>query len=266
MKIKSGDTEIECIVRGEGAPVVLLHPFPLNHQFWNGCLPFLEDRYRLILPDLRGHGDSMPGEGPATMEKHARDIARVCDELGIGKAVFAGVSIGGYILFECWRQFRERISALILANTRAAAETAEGRANRLKSIEAVQQKGPTPFIEELIPRLVGQTTLSGRLDRVETVRAMMARMSVPGIVAIQQGMADRPDSIPTLRMITAPTLIIAGAEDNATPLAEAEVMHRGIAGSRLEIVERGGHYAAFEQPEEFGRLMRVFLDKLAIGN
>src|SRR5689334_13266006 len=112
MKIKSDGTELFYDIRGSGSPVVLLHPFPVNHHFWDGCAPFLDSHYQLILPDLRGHGDSLPGEGPATMERHASDLARLCAELGIGKAVFVGVSIGGYVLFEFWRKYRDHVSAL----------------------------------------------------------------------------------------------------------------------------------------------------------
>jgi 3-oxoadipate enol-lactonase len=260
MKFTSDGTELFYDVKGEGPPLVLLHPFPLNHDFWAESAVLLEQRYRLILPDLRAHGDSPPGEGAASMDKQARDILRLCDELQVGKAIFAGVSIGGYILFELWRQARERITALILANTRASAETPAGRANREKAIELVQQRGPGPFIEDLLPKVLARTTLETREDLVSGARRMMARMSVAGIVAAQQGMMARPDSIPTLKTIYVPTLILAGEEDGATPLAEAEVMRQHIAGSRLEVIPRGGHYAIFEQPEYAGRVIRGFAD------
>jgi len=262
MKLKSDDTEVFYEVKGDGYPVVLLHPFPLNHHFWDACVAALEHRYKLILPDLRGHGDSPPGDGSATMERHARDLSRLCAELKVQKAVFAGVSVGGYILFEFWRQSRERMAALILSNTRASAETPEGRANREKSIQLVQERGPAPFIEEMLPKLLGKTTQETRADLVAGARTMMSRMTVAGIVAVQRGMARRPDSIPTLKTINVPTLIIAGDEDTATPLPEAELMKKHIPGSRLELVPRAGHYAAFEQPEYCGKLLRKFLDGL----
>lgn len=262
MNFTSDGTELFYEVRGSGFPVVLLHPFPLNHHFWDDCASSLEQRFKLVVPDLRGHGDSAPGDGPATMERHARDLLRLCNELEIGKAVFAGVSIGGYILFEFWRQARERVAALILSNTRASPETAEGRINRQKSIQAVEERGPELFIEELLPRLLGRSTRENRADRVARTREMMSRMTVAGIVANLRGMAARPDSIPTLRTINVPALIVAGEEDAATPLSDAEVMKQHISGSRLEIVPRAGHYTAFEQPEYCGKLLRSFLDGL----
>ena len=266
MKLKSDDAELFYSVRGSGPAVVLLHPFPASHHFWDECLPYLEDRYRLVVPDLRAHGESQPGEGAATMEKHARDVARLCDELEIGKAVFAGVSIGGYVLFEFWRQFRPRVAALILANTRAGADSDEARANREKSIHDIQQRGPTPFIDSMLPKLLGETTLRLRLDRVEAARAMMARMTVQGLAAALQGLAARPDSMSTLQTIDVPAIIVAGEEDAIVPRAETELMRNRIPRSRLEVVPRAGHYAAFEQPEFAGRLLRGWLDSLGLSS
>lgn len=262
MHLTSADAQIFYQVRGDGPPVVLLHPFPANHDFWAPAADLLQARYRLIIPDLRGHGDSSPGDGAATMEKHANDLARLCDSTGIAKAVFAGVSIGGYILFEFWRRYRDRISALILANTRAAADTEEGRANRLKSAEDVEKHGPVPFIDSMVPKLIGETTRTTRPDLVERARKMMLKMTVSGIAAGQRGMAARPDSVPTLKTVNVPALILAGAEDTLIPIADAQLMQSSIAGSRLEVLPRAGHYAVFEQHELAARLIRSFLDGL----
>src|SRR5882672_5054612 len=124
--IKSDDAEITYQVMGQGPPIVLLHPFPVNHELWLPAAQALVSRYRVILPDLRGHGASGVGEGPATMEKHAADLARVMDRAEVGRAVMAGISIGGYVLFEFWRRFRGRVAGLALCNTKAQADSAEG--------------------------------------------------------------------------------------------------------------------------------------------
>src|ERR1700758_3336904 len=129
-RVRSGDAEIAYTVQGDGPPLVLLHPFPANHAFWVPTTQALTSRYRVVMPDLRGHGESDIGDGPATMEKHASDLTRVLDDAGIGRAVFCGVSIGGYILFEFWRRYRSRVAALALCCTRAQADTPEGRATR----------------------------------------------------------------------------------------------------------------------------------------
>ena len=259
-RLRSDDAQISYTVLGSGPDVVLLHPFPAHHGIWLPVAEQLATRYRCILPDLRGHGASEPGSGPATMEKHAADVLRVCDHAGVGRAVFVGVSIGGYILFECWRRFRERFAGLVLADTRAQADSDETRHVRLTSVEQVQKRGPDSFLDAQVERLIGATTRRNRPDIAEAARAMMAKATVAGISAVQQGMAARPDSIPTLKTIAVPTLVILGDEDVVASRADAELMQRSIPGARLEIVASAGHYAPFEQPEQVARLLRQFLD------
>jgi 3-oxoadipate enol-lactonase len=266
MRVHSSDAEIYYEVLGRGPDVVLLHPFPAHHGIWMPVAEQLAPSYRLILPDLRGHGQSGVGEGPATMEKHAADVARVCDDAGVGKAVFAGESIGGYILFEFWRRFRERVSGLVLCNTRAAADSDEARANRLRAAEDVEKRGVEPFIESMLPRLLGETTATNRPDVVAAARSMMMQMTPAGIAAVQRGMAVRPDSTPALPAVTVPTLIIAGEEDTLIPAAESELMRQRIPGSALKVMPRAGHYAVFEQPGDAVRLLRQFLPACASGH
>lgn len=262
MELTIADAKLFYEIEGQGAPLVLLHPFPANHKFWRLAAALLSRRYRLLLPDLRGHGSSDPGEGPATMEKHANDVLRLCDAAGMPKAVFVGVSIGGYILLEFWRRYSERVQALILCDTRAQADTPEGRANRLKSADDVLKHGPDAFLDEMLQNLLGATARTSRPDLVSTARKMLGEMKPAGIAAVQRGMAARPDSIRTLKTITVPTLVMVGEEDTLTPRADAELMHQHIAGSRLEIVPKAGHFAPFEQHEAAAAAMRRFLDKL----
>ena len=245
---------------GGGPDVVLLHPFPAHRGVWMPVAELLATRYRVILPDLRGHGESGVGEGPATMQKHAADIARVIDDNGVRKAVFAGESIGGYVLFEFWRRLRERVSALILCNSKAGADNEEARANRLRSAEDVEKRGVEPFVDTMIPKLLGETTRTTRPDLAERARTMMMKMTPAGVAAVQRGMAERPDSAPTLATIDVPTLLITGDEDALTGVGEAEVMQHHIAGSTLQVIPRAGHYAVFEQHEGAARIIRQFLD------
>src|SRR5271154_5617703 len=139
-RITSGDAEIFYEVLGSGPAVVLLHPFPANHDLWKPAAQALMTRYRVILPDLRGHGESGIGDGPATMEKHAADLARVLDHEEVGRAPFVGVSIGGYVLFEFWRRYRGRVEALALCNTKAQADNSEARATRLRGANDVIER------------------------------------------------------------------------------------------------------------------------------
>src|SRR5690349_19893636 len=147
MQFSSDDAQIYFETHGVGFPVVLLHPFPVHREFWQPVSSKLADRYQLILPDLRGHGRSEAGNGTASMAKHARDLVGLLQAVGVQKAVFVGVSIGGYIVFELWRQARERLAALVLSNTRAEPDTEQGRANRLKSIADSRVHGPGAFFD-----------------------------------------------------------------------------------------------------------------------
>jgi pimeloyl-ACP methyl ester carboxylesterase len=263
-RVRSDDAEIFYEIRGKGPPVVLLHPFPCHHEFWNPVAGALDTRYRLILPDLRGHGDSEIGEGPALMQKHAGDIARVLDAAGVGKATFVGCSIGGYILFEFWRRHRERVSALALCDTRPQADTAEARANRLKAAAAVLEQGTEPFIESMIPKLMGRTTVATRPDLVDGARAMMRKMSAEDISLVLRGMAERPDSVADLKSINVPTLIVIGEEDVLSTGADGELMRQNIGGSQMKVIPKAGHYAPWEQPELIGKILRQFLDDVAL--
>jgi 3-oxoadipate enol-lactonase len=260
--VRSHDAEIVYHVLGSGPPVVLLHPFPASHDFWLPVAQTLATRYQLILPDLRAHGDSEAGEGPATMQKHAADIFAVLGDLDIGRAAFIGVSIGGYILFELWRRERGRMAALALCNTKAGPDTPEARATRLQSAEDVLRRGTAPFLDSMIPKLLGATTRTARPDLVASARRMMEKMSPEDVRAIQLGMADRPDSTPTLRTINVPTLVVTGDEDVVTGIPEAQLMQQNIPRSTLRVIPKAGHYAAFEQSEPVGVLVRQFLDGL----
>ncbi len=259
MQVRSNDTDIIYSERGDGPPVVLLHPFPLNHRFWWAVAERLSQQYRLIMPDLRGLGDSTPGDGPATMEKHAEDLRRLCDDARVGKAVFVGVSIGGYILFEFWRRFRERVTALGFCNTRAGADTAEGRKGRLESAKQIEERGTEMFIDDLLPKLLGETTKRNRPDIVAEARRMALGTSGRGLIANQLGMAARPDSTPMLQTINVPTLCVGGGEDIPAPTAEIERIHEGIRGSKLRLIQQAGHFAALERPTEFAEILREFL-------
>lgn len=259
-RLRSDDAEISYEIRGDGPPVVLLHPFPCDHEFWDPVAAALDSRYRLIFPDLRGHGNSEIGEGPALMAKHAGDISRVLDAAGVGKAAFVGCSIGGYILFEFWRRFRARVNALAIVDSRPQADTAEARANRWKAAATVLEQGTEPFLDAMIPKLMGRTTVETRPDLVAGARTMMRKMSAEDISLVQRGMAERPDSVADLKTINVPTLIVIGEEDVLSTVADGELMRQNIAGSQLKVIPKAGHYSPWEQPEAVGTVLRQFLD------
>ena len=248
---------------GEGPPVVLLHPFPANHEFWLPVAEALATRYRVILPDLRGHGDSDVGEGPATMEKHAadhrpRDGRCRCRPRSADWS-FHWRICSVRILAEASRPRQPRS---VCCNTKAPADSAEARAARLQAANDVLERGTEPFFESMIPRLLGKTTRETRPDLVEGALRMMRKMSPEDVAQVQRGMAERPDSVDTLKTINVPTLLVTGDEDILTGVNEAELMRQHISGSQLRVIPKAGHYSPWEQPEEAGKLLRQFLERL----
>ena len=257
--IQRADAKVAYEVRGSGPPIFLLHPFPTNHHFWDSTSPSLELRYRLIVPDLRGHGESSVGKG-ASMAHHAEDVFQICRENDIKQAAFVGVSIGGYVLFEFWRRYKEIAALLVLSNTRAQADSEETRTARLKSADDVEKNGTASFLDGMVPKLLGETARRNRPDIVNRARAMMDATSRDGLAGVQRGMAARPDSVEMLPGISIPTLIIRGQEDTLIPAQDAELMHSKIAGSQLFAIAQAGHYAPMEKPQEFLKVLRSLLD------
>jgi pimeloyl-ACP methyl ester carboxylesterase len=262
-RIRRDGIELFYEVMGSGPNVVLVHPFPSCHEFWLPVATRLSSKYHVILPDLRSHGRSGVPDRPALMSDHAQDLDAICRELKIEKAVFVGISIGGYILFEMWRRSPQRIKALVLACTKAPGDTPEARAARLQSAEEALNRGAHHFIDSMIPKLLSETTLRNRKDIEAEARHTMRFMSPQGIAMVQRGMAERPDSVPTLATISAPTLIVAGEEDKLSAIAEAQRMRDSVKGSELAVIPRAGHYAALEAAEDAFRLIRTFCDKNA---
>jgi 3-oxoadipate enol-lactonase len=184
------------------------------------------------------------------------------DREEIVRAAFVGVSIGGYALFEFWRKHRARVQALVLCNTKAQADTPGGRAGRIRAAADVMERGTEPFFESMVGKLIGETTRSGRPDLVEGALRMMRKMSPEDVAMVQRGMAERPDSMDTLKAINVPTLVVTGDEDMLTGVADAELMRQNIVGSQMKVIAKAGHYSPWEQPGEAGELLRQFLDQL----
>lgn len=250
-------------VEGSGQAVVLLHGFPFNRKMWRAQVEALSDRYRVITPDLRGFGEtSAESEQPATMREMAEDLAALMDELGIERFILGGLSMGGYVAFAFYRHFPLRVRNLILADTRPQSDTDEARENRERQAQQALSEGIGGIVEAMLPKLLAPETFSERGGVVEELRAMMLGTDPRGAAAALRGMAERPDQTHLLARILAPTLIIVGGEDQLTPLKDAQLMHREIRGSRLEVIEGAGHVSNMERPAEFNRALRLFLDSL----
>lgn len=248
---------------GKGIPFLLFHAFPFSSTMWAAEIPRLAKMCRVVAPDLPGFGRSLRQEKPS-IAGMAREAAALLDQLGIREPVaVGGLSMGGYVAFELLRQFPERVRALALLSTRAAADTAGGKAKRLKTVEEIRAKGLEPFSRAVLPNLVGKTTLGSRPEVCRRVAELILSNEAGGVADALLAMADRRDSTDLLGLIRVPTLVVAGDEDTFIRMDEAQAMQERIHGCRLEVVPQAGHLVNLEQPIRFQEALEQFLGSVA---
>lgn len=258
-QIRIDDIQMAYTDTGVGRPIVLIHGYPFNRTLWNEQVAALSSSYRVVVPDLRGSGESDASPGPATMNRMAQDVAQLMDHLEISRAVIGGLSMGGYVALAFYKQFPSRVRALVLADTRASADTAEGKQTRTQQAEKALSEGMAGIADAMLPKLLTPETVSKRPEIVKRVRDMMLKTKPEGAASSLLGMAERDDQTELLSRITANTLIVVGAEDAITPVADSEKMHNAIAGSRLVVLENAGHVSNLERTEEFNQALLDFL-------
>jgi len=241
---------------GAGQPILFIHAFPLHGVMWERQVAAFSPHHRVIAPDLRGLGASARGSGASSLDQHADDMAALLGHLAIENATVAGLSMGGYISFALWRRHRERVAALILADTRAGADSEEGRQGREKNARLAEEQGPSAIADQMLPKLLSPNAPAALRDQV---RAIIESNDRAGIAAALRAMAARPDSTPLLATIDVPTLVIVGAEDALTPPSEAEAMFNAIPGCRLAEIPGAGHLSNVEAPEAFNAEVTEFL-------
>ena len=246
---------------GTGMPVAFIHGFPHNRTLWAPQVSALVDRARCIALDLRGFGESSR-TGPFTMDQYADDVAMLLRMLGIERTVVAGLSMGGYIAFSFWRRHREMVRALVLADTRAGADSEEARSKRRSLIDVARSRGSEAVADGQIVGMIGKSTREKQPALIDDVHRMLASAPVDGISGALEAMIGRVDSTATLATIDVPTLVVVGAEDVLTPVSEAEILHEAIRGSRLEVIEQAGHVSNLERPAAFNHVLSEFLAAL----
>ena len=251
--------ELAYDVRGSGPPVLFLHAFPLGMAMWEPQARALADAFTVVRFDARGFGGSPPGDALLSMEKIADDAVALLDRLGIAQVAVCGLSMGGYAAFALWRRHRERVSALVLADTRAIADSDEAKKGRADLAEKVRRQGPEAAAEAFLPKLLGETTRRERPELVEHVRAMVLASPARGICDALHGLAARADSTDLLGSIHVPTLFLVGEEDAVSPPAEMEGLHRRVKGSAFVRLARAGHLSNLEEPRGFNEAVRALL-------
>ena len=225
--------------------LVLLHAFPVNRHLWDEQVEYLTKAGRRVLaPDIAGFGDSqVPQE--ATMLALSEQVLTQ-----VGRpAVFAGLSMGGYVLMEILRRHPEMVTGAIFMDTKASADTAQARAQRLQVADAVLAAGNTrDLAEAMLPKLLGDTTRAQNPGVVEQVRTWIEAAPPEAVAAAQRAMADRPDSVPTLRSYEGPALVVWGAQDTISPHADQQVMLGAMPQAVAREIPEAGHLFAVEQP------------------
>lgn len=263
MKIKTNGFSMGLTMRGRGMPLLFVHGFPLNKSMWQAQTHELANAFTVLAPDLRGHGQSDAPAGDYSMDLFADDLKTLLDHLGLPKVLLVGLSMGGYVAFAFQRKYPDSLLGLVLADTRAPADSPEAKQGREKTAQTVQRDGVGPVAKDLTLRLLAPTTVANNPELVEKVRHMLESTPVNGWLGDLHALANRPDSTPTLTSIRCPTLVIVGAQDVVTPPADAAMLVKGISNALLVTIPNAGHLTPLEQPALFNRALRAFAEKLA---
>ncbi|WP_128377604.1 alpha/beta fold hydrolase [Streptomyces cavernae] len=240
-------------------PLVLIHGHPFDRTMWVPQLAAFSPTRRLIAPDLRGYGASPVVPGITPLEVFARDVAELLDELGVDRFVLGGLSMGGQIVMECYRQFPERVAGLVLADTFPAAETPDGVRARAVTADRLLREGMRGYADEVLHKMVAPYADA---EVAAHVHRMMTATSPEGAAAALRGRAQRPDYRGLLRRVAVPALVVVGADDEYTPVADAREMHAALPDSVLHVIEGAAHMPNLERPDEFNAALADFLRRV----
>lgn len=245
---------------GSGTPVVLVHGFPFSAAMWEPQIEALGGRFRMIAVNLRGFGGSDAPEDRAaySMSAFARDVKAVMDDVGVDRAVLCGLSMGGYVCFQFWRDYRESVAGLILADTRAEADPPEAIEKRTGQQQQIADQGIDAIADGLTRAVLSDTTRETKPDVVKGARLLMDQPAA-GYIGALEAMKNRPDSTADLTGITVPCLVIVGEDDGLTPPEMARKIHEHIGGSRLVVIPEAGHLSNLEDPQAFNGALAEFL-------
>lgn len=248
---------------GSGFPLVLIHGHPFNRSMWKPQVEAFQDNYRVVAPDLRGYGASPVIPGKTLLSDFAQDIAALLNTLLVPRCVIVGLSLGGQIVLEFYRQFPERVAGLVLADTFATLDTPEVKQNRYKTAERLLREGMQAYSVEVLPKMMAPANIAANPETANHVLEMMQHTSPQGAAAALTGRAERQDYTALLAAISVPTLIVVGSLDEFTPVPDAKFMHDRIPGSILQVIDGAGHMPNLERVSEFNAALGAFLGKTA---
>lgn len=247
--------------QGKGDPVILLHGFPLDGRVWQSQAALLSDAYRVVRIDLPGFGQSSLG-GDFTIASLADSVKNVADSLNLHKFVLGGLSMGGYVAFAYVRKYAADLAGLILADTRAVADTPQGKVARDQMAQLSLTQGARAIADQMEAKMMCPQTIQGRPAIYRAIRQIMESCPPQTIAQACIAMRDRPDSSHLLTQLDCPTLIVCGSEDVLTGPELSRNMQQAIRSSHLEIIPGAGHMSPMEQPEDVTSVIRTFLNKV----
>jgi pimeloyl-ACP methyl ester carboxylesterase len=228
---------------------------------WEPQLAMAHNGWRVIVPHYRGMDSGGAGDPPAaSVDDYAADVLDLLDTLHVEEAVIGGLSMGGYVAFALFRHAARYFQGIVLADTRSPGDSPEAVEGRKRLIAVAREKGPAAVADEMLPKLLGETTRREQPAVTDRVRELILSSSPEGIVGAITALMTRPDSTPLLPSIHCPALILVGEEDTLTPVSMSRDLQRGIAGSELAVIRRAGHLANLEQPDAFNAELARFLD------
>jgi pimeloyl-ACP methyl ester carboxylesterase len=257
-----GERRVQWIEAGEPASehvVLWLHAFPVSSAMWLDQLHAVPPGWRMIAPDLAGFGGTTDHAERPSIDDFARDVDQLLDALSLEQVVLGGLSMGGYAAFAVHRLAPTRLRALILADTKATADTPAARDGREAMLRVVDERGSAGVADEMLPKLLGGTTRRSRPAVEARVRALIEANTAAGLRRAIVRLRDRPDASPQLAQIRVPVLVIVGEEDGVTPVDDARAIAAGAPDARLAIAPEAGHLSNLENPASFNAALRPWL-------
>ncbi len=237
--------------RGSGTPLVLIHGYPLDHSIWDQVAGMLENDFDLIIPDVRGFGESTTIDEPYSMADLAGDIAAILDSLGLEKAAFAGHSMGGYVALAFAKAFPERICGLSLISSQAAGDAPERKEGRYKTAAEVAQKGVQIVADAMTDKL------SSNQHVRDIIRSLIGKQSVAGVTGALKAMAEREELASFLASFTHPLVLVHGTADELIPLDRAREIKVLVPSAQLVELAGAGHMPMMEQPERTAEALKL---------
>jgi pimeloyl-ACP methyl ester carboxylesterase len=259
-KVRAGSTEMSFYDEGKGDPILLIHGFAGSKHYWDKIIPDLANEYRVIAPDLPGHGESGMGKGRNSIEDMASTIKELLDQLGLDRVILFGHSLGGYITLAFAELYPQYLKGLSLVHSTANPDSEEAKEARENNAKKIQEEGAGPFIEGLSRKLFSPDNTEANAKEIDETVKIGLKTSENGLISTLLAMKNRPDRNQVLKETKLPVLLIAGEKDQIIPPEKTFTVSR--QNIEEKVIQNAGHMSMYEQPEELAKVMKDFLAKV----